>query len=300
MDKIIYHQYRNEDRYTDCPDGIAAAYIAHKALPNAEVMGSAYQDPHSIPEVNKSDLSQPADRLFIVDFSFPADLLKSWADLGAEIVVLDHHKTAWEALQRFTAGVLRFEEAKCGAVLAWEFFFPDDPIPAIFEYVSDRDLWRWKLPESRAVNEALSNFTSAARSTGGHPFQVFKVLETLTQDELIWLLAPLGKKLLAEKDKQAHAIAARYTWGVVQNHQVPVVELQPSEGRLTSVVCEILYKQFPEAPFVAAYTLQPDGLVNWSFRSDQNGANFDVSAIAKNWGGGGHHNSAGATTKSQL
>lgn len=289
MDKIIYHQYRNENRYTDCPDGIASAYIAQKALPGAEMLGAAYQDADSIPQVN------PGDRLFIVDFSFPAKQLQLWADIGVQITVLDHHKTAWEALQGFTSGVLRFEEKKCGAILAWEHFFPNDPVPAIFEYVCDRDLWNWQLPQSRAINEALSNLTSAARSTGEHPFQVFRVLETLTQAQLIDLLSPLGLKLLKEKDKRAQAIANRHQWQNVQGYQVPVVELQPEEGRLTSVVCEILYKQLPEAPFVAVYIPQSDGKQAWSFRSDKDGGNFDVSVIAKAWGGGGHHNSAGAT-----
>jgi oligoribonuclease NrnB/cAMP/cGMP phosphodiesterase (DHH superfamily) len=288
--KIVYHQYKNENRYTDCPDGIASAYIAQKANPEAEVIGSAYQDEASIPKVN------PGDRLIIVDFSYPASLLKTWASADVEIVVIDHHKTAWEALQGFTQGVLRFEESKSGAVLTWEYFF-DEPVPPIFEYVCDRDLWNWKLPESRAVNEALSHFTSSARLTGGHPFQIFQVLETLTQEELLWLLAPVGKRLLDEKDKQARMIADRHQWRKVLGHDIPAVELKPIEGRMTSVVCELLYKQFPDAPFVACYIPQPDGNQSWSFRSDKNGGNFDVSAIAKQLGGGGHHNSAGATFK---
>ena len=72
---------------------------------------------------------------------------------------------------------------------------------------------------------------------------------------------------------------------------IPIVELAQdgSEDLLTSDICSYLYKSIPEAPFVACIT--SDG--SWSLRSDKNGNNTDVGAIAQAKGGGGHRNAAG-------
>ena len=75
---------------------------------------------------------------------------------------------------------------------------------------------------------------------------------------------------------------------------IPVVRLGQGEGRFTSDVCQVLYKglEIPDPLFVAC--LSDDG-VTWSLRSDKDLPNggFDVGALAKTQGGGGHHNAAG-------
>ena len=45
-------------------------------------------------------------------------------------------------------------------------------------------------------------------------------------------------------------------------------------------------------PFGACFFVRRDGLKIWSLRSDRNLGDFDVSAVAKLRGGGGHRNAA--------
>jgi len=71
------------------------------------------------------------------------------------------------------------------------------------------------------------------------------------------------------------------------------VELQEGEGWAISDVCALLYGKFPESPFVATLSVKEDGSESWSFRSDADGGNVDVAAIAAQFGGGGHRNAAG-------
>ena len=54
-----------------------------------------------------------------------------------------------------------------------------------------------------------------------------------------------------------------------------------------------LLQRYPEAPFAAIYFDTADGKRKWSLRGR---GNVDVSALAKQFGGGGHHNAAGFTT----
>jgi hypothetical protein len=43
---------------------------------------------------------------------------------------------------------------RSGAVLSWNFFFPEKPLPRLLSYVQDQDLWRWEVPFSREFNIA--------------------------------------------------------------------------------------------------------------------------------------------------
>jgi len=45
-----------------------------------------------------------------------------------------------------------------GAVLAWQYFMPNEPVPDLLRYVEDQDLWNWKLPHSDAVNAAIATY----------------------------------------------------------------------------------------------------------------------------------------------
>lgn len=285
--KIIYHQVKPG---ADCPDGIAAAYVASLAYPNAEIVGWTYQS-EDLPEVH------PGDQLVIVDFSFEYDVIEKWIRQGVELVVLDHHKTAEQELSRFLTGNftdqlinrdkydIRFDMNECGASMAWKYFFPNKPMPPFLEYVRDRDLWDFALPKTEEIHEAVA----ALRRT----FHLFDMLFLMSQEELIRFIAPIGEKRLAPKRKAIADAVSRHQWEDVAGYKVPLVRLNEdgSEDRLTSDICMTLYRQYPEALFSAC--IASDG--GYSLRSDKNkpDGGFDVGALAATLGGGGHRNASG-------
>ena len=284
--KIIYHQIK---KGVDCPDGYAAAWVAHKSNPGAEIIGCWYQcTEEDLPVLESGDLA------IIVDFSFPADILQHWSDAGIDILLLDHHKTAMEHLgdiSQFSEhfrGTIKFDMAECGATLAWKHFFPDKTVPLFLKYVKDRDLWDKVLPNSDAIHEVVSRL--------GRSFDLYDLLEKY-DDPLtnMTTLADLGNVLLAPKRRAIAAIASRATPAVfLEFEDIPIILLagDGSEDRLTSDLCEELYtKRYPDALFVACQT--SDG--TWSLRSNKNHpeGGFDVGALAKSKGGGGHRNAAG-------
>jgi uncharacterized protein len=298
--KIIYHQVK---KGVDCPDGLAAAWIAHKAYPEAEIIGCWYQ-------CEESDLPvfESGDRAIIVDFSFPADILQRWSDSGVEILLIDHHKTAMEHLGNVSQfsehfkGEIKFDMEECGATLTWKHFYPNNPVPTFLKYVKDRDLWQKALPSSDAIHEVVSRL--------GRSFELYDLLESydfhahVLFDDLdqsfnppsaqFAMLAQLGDVLLAPKRRAIASIADRVAIGPFLGYMdIPIVFLEDrSEDRLTSDVCEELYKnRFPKALFVVCQT--SDG--TWSLRSNKDHSNggFDVGALAKSKGGGGHRNASG-------
>jgi len=290
--QIIYHEVKPG---VPCPDGLAAAWVAHKVYPEASLHGWTYGD-SEVPEASKGD------RLVIVDFSFSADVTEGWIRGGVELTVIDHHKTAQEALSQFDIGNLQtsleeaghkwnvlFDMKESGATLAWRHFFRYTRMPVFLEYVKDRDLWNHSLMATEEIHEA----TGALRRS----FALYDVLELMSMEELIRFLAPLGAKLLKPKREKVKAIADQHEYRVLKTpigeYEIPVVQLAADTDRLASDVCAYLYERHLEAPFTACITSQGA----WSLRSDKKGNDTDVSAIAKSMGGGGHRNAAGFTPK---
>ncbi len=284
--KIIYHQIK---KGVDCADGFAAAWVARKVYPDAEIIGCWYQcAEEDLPVV------EAGDRLIIVDFSFPKTILDSWWEKGADILLIDHHKTAQEHLgfdlENLSGSVRReyiFDMSRCGAILTWQYFFPEEDVPTFLEYINDRDLWEKKLPYSEEVHTVIGKI--------GRSFELFDLLENSPDYDLVDVLAGIGKVLLIPKRKEIARIVLRAKETTIAGHElIPYIELEPdgSEDYLTSDICEELYtNQFPNAPFVACLTSDR----TMSLRSNKNhpDGGFDVSAVAKQFGGGGHKNSAG-------
>ena len=125
--KVLYH--------AGCDDGFGAAYaIWLKYGYKAKYIPVQYgQD---FPEVS------PGETVFVVDFSYPRDVLQDIAN-RCKLVVLDHHKTAMDDLADLPFA--HFDMNKSGAVLAWEYFHPNRPIPVLLKYVQDYDLWTKEL-----------------------------------------------------------------------------------------------------------------------------------------------------------
>jgi len=286
--KIIYHQIK---KGIDCSDGIAAAWVCKRKFPDAEVIGCWYQcAEEDLPQVDADD------RVFIVDFSFSADIIKRWEDLGAMITLIDHHKTAQEqlmgAIDTLSSRII-FDMAQCGAVLTWQHLFPSEPIPRFLLHIEDRDLWNFRLMYTAEIHEAMGKI--------GRTFEMFDLYAQCTADEFSSAIVPLGMLLLKPKRQKVSEIADRCSTQRVifgtrdwDSTDIPTVFLSPdgSEDRYTSDVCEELYKyRYPAALFVQCIT--SDG--TYSLRSNKNNPDggFDVGEYARQFGGGGHRNAAG-------
>jgi oligoribonuclease NrnB/cAMP/cGMP phosphodiesterase (DHH superfamily) len=272
---IVYHQIKKD---VDCPDGIAAAWVAKQKYPDAVLIGANYgQEPPDITFF---------DRVLVVDFSFPIDILNQW-DETTELTVIDHHKTAMKDLENFSNAIFDMDES--GATLAWRVLFPNDPVPTWLDYVRDRDLWNFELPASEEIHEAVAFM--------GRSMRQMDWLTTLGGNDLVDTLKPIGAKLLEPKRKRIAEIAATAIETQIYQQYAMFVEIPESETRLTSDVCAAIYKANPTRAFVMARSWNSaEGRWDLSFRSDKNGKDFDVSQVAKSLGGGGHRNASGAKT----
>lgn len=254
-------------------DGFGAAYAAWTKLGDeATYIPVQYNEP--VPEIPEG-----TTQLVIVDFSYDRATCEALAEKYA-VVVLDHHKTAQEALEGLDYAI--FDMTRSGCRLAWEYFWPEDTeIPSILQYVEDYDLWKFELPDSKEVNLYLSSLP--------WDFETWQsIVETPFAD-----VVRAGRAIKAFRDNQIKSAMknVRRMWFEVDGNRyvVPVVNAAENISDLGNELC----KAYPDMPFSVSYCDRL-GRRSWSLRSI---GDFDVSAIAKALGGGGHRNAAGFSTE---
>jgi uncharacterized protein len=271
-----------------CADGFCAAWAARRAMPDAECVPVQYGQPP--PEV-------AGRQVYVLDFSYKRDVMVDMAKAAHSLTVLDHHKTAAAEFVGLVHGnaltiansvadrfLLRFDMGHSGGRLAWDHFFPDDAPPWLVDYTEDRDLWRWALPLSREVNSALRS----------HPFEF-----ALWDSWAGWQYRPGEPQPLGERLQDFAAEGAailRAERQTVADHVRHAAEVEIAGHRVlavnaTTLTSEIAGELAKGRPFGACYFTGADGKTRWSLRSREGGV--DVSAVAKQFGGGGHAAAAG-------
>jgi hypothetical protein len=266
---VLYH--------ANCADGFGAAWAAWKALGDSpRYIPVQYGQP--IPD------TPVGGTVYILDFSYPRADLITLAHRSSKVVVLDHHKTAKDELEGLDGTVpgltVRFDMHKSGAILAWEHFHRGIEAPLLLRYVQDRDLWAWELIDSREFSAALSAYPRT--------FDQWSAIDSFLRADKsgVSRMCADGRLLLMYQGTLVAGLVEKAKPAEVGGYTVPCV----NSPLFQSEVGEELCRKFPEMPFAAVwFALDLDTEV-WSLRS-RNG--FDVSAVAKALGGGGHPAAAG-------
>jgi uncharacterized protein len=289
---IIYHQARPG---TLCPDGAMAAAIAHLYYERHGIqhqfMGDCYRNVADYPELPDFAIPSGVGDVVIVDFSYPRSWLNHWQSQGLSVKVLDHHEPKFKLIGDFSGAILDANE--CGATIAWRHFFPDEPQPELLLHVKRRDIgadgyYEDKCPESEAINEGLGEVRHQVWSLMGD--QVFTSLaDTLLMPYLIPVMQKSGERLIEARDEIVAEACDRSVLRTLGEHEVPFLELLQTEARYHSLIGNALCKVFPRHLF--SWCITPDGSNH--LRSARNISNFDVSAVARKFGGDGHRNAAG-------
>jgi uncharacterized protein len=253
---VIYHG--------NCNDGFAAAWCAWQRYgQSAEYVPAQYgQEP-----------PDPKGRvLWILDFSYPRETLLKLAAKSCEIHVLDHHKTAEADL----AGLdfCKFDMSRSGAGMTWDEFH-EHPRPWFIEAVQDRDLWLWKLEDSHELNAAITTWP-----------RDFKWWDNQYSWGDTARKAAIGEGVAIRRyiDRYTDEMVAQARRVEFEGYRVPCINV-PYNG-----ISEIVGKLAEDQPFAIGWFQGVSGKYLYSLRSK---GDFDVSAIAKKYGGGGHKNSAG-------
>jgi oligoribonuclease NrnB/cAMP/cGMP phosphodiesterase (DHH superfamily) len=273
---VIYHD--------KCIDGFGSAWAFHMLkekdygaenvayVPMSYGVETSY--PYGCPDV------------YILDFSFNKEILTGIAELANKVILLDHHKTAqaeltiWPEAKPKNLEIV-FDMNRSGAAITWDYFSRDEDWPPLIAYIQDHDLWKFLLPYAKEIIARIKMADTAFDSY------------TNLNKSLVYnfnAIAESGKYLLLQNQnyvKQIVSIARKCSFQKPDGTWIEGLAANCT-GQFASDVGSELAKI--SGTFGGSYYSDKDGSVKYSLRSI---GDFDVSAIAKQFGGGGHRNAAG-------
>lgn len=280
MDLIYFHK--------NCPDGWCAAYIAKKRYPEAQLRPLDHGlTREQVIEIIAESLGKD---VLMIDFSLRERAQNDALKNGAKSFrILDHHKSAQANLEGANYAV--FDMNRSGAGLAWDYLFGKDSDlaerslgwggvvkghfrPWFVDYIEDRDLWRWALPNGREVCAFLDSV----------PWTV-EGFDNLKNIDLSKVLE-FGRGAVSHLDGYVERTVTHSRDGNLLGYKVKVVNA-PYSG--ASEIGNNLAK-LPGVDFSVSWFERADDIIQFSLRGT---GKVDLSVIARKFGGGGHFNAAG-------
>lgn len=281
--------------HDNCIDGFTAAWACMKGL--IETRNIQQENISSIAMTYGKykdfiDLALHVDKVYVVDFSIPVDVLQALHEEGVAVTVIDHHKTAAEMYgisdqiaQRTVAGAdIVYDVHESGASLVWRYFYQevmgeDYAVPKLVQYVKDYDLWQFKLPYTKAINKYLR----AVIKTFDRWEALYLSFKTIYDVES---MIDTGLAIQSYHDFIVEGIVATAEPITIDGEEGLVANCSPD---FASDVGHILATK--SGTFGATWQ-QVQDKVKYSLRSN---GNYDVARLAQIFGGGGHKNAAGFT-----
>lgn len=271
---VIYHN--------PCADGTGSAWAAWRFLKDLGNDVTYYPTNHGAAPPDVTDKN-----VLICDFSYSKEILNKMIEQSKNLLIIDHHKTAQEALQDVSDEHKIFDMKHSGAFLTWKFFFPSDKVPLMIEYIQDRDIWTNKMP---LIKEYAAWF-----STLDHDFEVY---DQYYDDAVFQSALETKGAAMVMKDRlyiEAAVAKSVVKFQIIDNRRLFVVYINSTTGVINSDIGNRVLTKYPLADFSVLYNIRDKtDSTNFSLRSTNTA--YDASAIATSIkGGGGHRNACGVT-----
>lgn len=294
---VIYH--------ANCFDGFTAAWVFHKFYEAKKTL----VDPE--PEYYPAHYGEaPPDcsgrEVYILDFSYKRQVMMDIILASNRTTIYDHHKSAEADLKDLISAIreerninrtsdkILFDMNRSGAGITYDELAADagrragSHLPKgigrklwIVDYVEDRDLWRHALPHSREFTSWMATLPMT--------FDEWDKLNSQKIDDVL----QLGGAVLSYIDVYGKKAIQNARFENIAGYRVPVVNIpyMNCSEHLDALAENTKETVTGEVPFVASYFRNLKG--EWVFSLRSKDKEFDVSEVAKQFGGGGHKNAAG-------
>ena len=284
-DTCFYHR--------GCSDGITAAWCIRLKHPDIKFVGINPSDDN----VGLEDYEEK--RVIFVDVCPGEKLLDAMMVETETITILDHHKTNEEFLAEYSDEKLSviFDMDRSGCQIAWDFMYPGVHRPWFVDYVGDRDLWKFELPDSKLINISLYELG----------YNTFEKLDELydkkgekykIMDELLKygkMQNDFNQKLIQKSIKKAYKAQCEVDG---EEYTVWVATIISSlKSELGNDLANTFFEDGSLPDFVAIYEYD---LANNEWYMSLRSISTDVAEVAKHFGGGGHKFAAGFKTNECL
>ena len=267
---VLYHAH--------CIDGSGACYAAWKKYrDNAKYIPVQYG--HDFPDIKLS----VEDEVYIVDFSYSKDILLQVHKQVGKLVVLDHHKSAQTILKNLDFAY--FDLSKAGAILAWEYFHPNEDIPYVLKLAQDRDLWKYDYQDTHPFYEYIECYK--------HHNNMLEWDKLVNDNAHLEIALETGRALYTAKTVRVTHFVYRGKKIGVTNIDGKRVAVYNTTTDISDIADTALKSKELNVDYTMSYVITPKLDIIMSFRS-RSADIADVSKIATSHGGGGHPTAAGA------
>ena len=314
---VIYH--------ANCADGFGAAFAAWLKLGESDSIeeGAEYVPMQygTVPDIESWHMQYAISQreVYILDFSFPRQTMDYLFSVARRVTWLDHHKTAFEMWcedgerslceQSNGRDEVILDNNKSGAMLAWEYFHPGEEIPQFIRHIDDYDRWQFKIEGTKAFNKALWSYAPWSFKQWQHEWDSTWGYSSADGLEGMPNFIQEGEAILRAHEQNVQSVVKGSARECTVDVLTPACKANPNHPanwgngswsnpkglaancppHLTSDVGHELANQ--SGTFGLCWTLGQSGTVaKCSLRSN---GEYDVSAIARTFGGGGHRNAAG-------
>jgi len=126
----------------NCPDGVTAAWAAWKVLGDDAEYVPMFHPIRSLPDCTDRNV-------YLLDFSCARDIMIQADACARSFLVLDHHEGQEKEIKGLPFVV--FDKSRAGAGLAWDYFHPEMPRPAMVNLIEDRDIRKFLYVETDPI-----------------------------------------------------------------------------------------------------------------------------------------------------
>ena len=274
MIEIVFNKPIIVFYHGECPDGFSAAWAAWKKLgDSAQYVALTYR--------MKPFEDLQGKEIYFLDFSYEADVFKKLVANNTSVTVIDHHASRVEDIKHASKFV--FDNDHSGAVLAWNYFHPNQKPPMFLKYIEDRDLWNWKLDNSHELTASIDSFDMSFDVWDGLVMD-FENVSTLQKHVMVGEAILTYEKKTAERLANESKILVEFEGYTCYSINAPHI--------FASLISSVLIKDKPPIAIIWSYT--EDG-IRVSLRCEKENGSIDVSVLAAKYGGGGHKSAAGFT-----
>lgn len=257
---ILYHK--------DCFDGFGGAWAAYKKFgKKADYLGVEHQTQPPKELKNKE--------IYMVDFCYQnKKIMEELLKKNKKVVVIDHHISQKEFVKISSEYVYNLKHS--GAILAWQYFHPQKPIPKLLRHIEDIDLWKFELAGTKELMMALDtrDFNFSAWNKVAKDFENSKKRKKYFE---------IGKILMKYRQKLINKLVSRADKTKIHNYSALAVNSPIFQSEIGNALVN-------KGAAVSIIWSQRNGKKRFSLRSN---GKVDVSKIAQKFDGGGHKAAAG-------
>ncbi len=256
---VLYH--------AECPDGFGASFAAWKKFSEKAIYIPVFHHTDPPAEIYGKDV-------YLLDYSYSEEKINAILPKIKSLTIIDHHISNQSAVKLARKSV--FDSNHSGAVLSWNYFFPNKKVPMFLRSIEDIDIWKFKLPYTRELS-TIANFYD-------FDYKIWsKLIREIETKNGIKKYIAQGRLLLERQEKYVDELVSNAEEVEFEGYKC----LSVNSPLYISFIGEALVKKVP--PIGVIWSRRKNKVIV-SLRSD---GTVDVSKLAQKYGGGGHRAAAG-------